>query len=41
MTWIAKPVGSAQGKGIFLFNDLKDVRAVMRNLRPAPPRAVP
>jgi tubulin polyglutamylase TTLL9 len=25
-TWIAKPVGKAQGRGIFLFNDIKDVK---------------
>ena len=26
ITWIAKPVGKAQGRGIFLFNDIKDVK---------------
>lgn len=25
-TWIAKPVGKAQGKGIFLFNELRDIK---------------
>jgi tubulin polyglutamylase TTLL9 len=26
-TWIAKPVGKAQGRGIFLFNDLRDIKS--------------
>jgi len=31
--WIAKPIGSAQGKGIFLFNHLKDVAMWKKDLR--------